>query len=358
MADAAPADPAVPVKRRSNRVWPVLAVVVLLLAAAAAGYWFVTKDQATTDDAYTDGRAIAIAPQVSGYVVEMAMPDNKFVHAGDVLLRIDNRLYTAARDQARGQLVAAQGQLAAAQAALAVARVTFPAKLQAAQAMREAAQAQLVRADADLRRQQAVPRGATTQQEIDQALAAQRQAAAQLIEAEANVKLAQPVEPSIAQIAAIAAQWDGQVAQAQAQLAQAEINLGFTTITAPQNGWITKRNVERGNFVAAGTEIASLVGPEVWVTANFKENQLDRIRPGQQVRIAVDAYPGLSLSGHVDSVQLGSGSKFTAFPPENATGNFVKIVQRVPVKIAIDSGLDPSLPLPLGVSVTPTVLLQ
>ena len=102
-----------------------------------------------------------------------------------------------------------------------------------------------------------------------------------------------------------------------------------------------------------GQPIFSLVTPEVWVTANFKETQLDRMRPGQQVDIDVDAYPGLKLDGHVDSVQLGSGSQFTAFPPENATGNFVKIVQRVPVKIVIDSGLDPNLPLPLGISVEP-----
>jgi membrane fusion protein (multidrug efflux system) len=153
-------------------------------------------------------------------------------------------------------------------------------------------------------------------------------------------------------------QLEGQVAQARAQLEQAQINLGYTTVTAPQDGWVTKRNVDRGNYVAAGAEIMSLVSPQVWVTANFKETQLDRMRPGQAVDIAVDAYPGLKLRGHVDSIQLGSGSKFTAFPPENATGNFVKIVQRVPVKIDIDSGLDPKVTLPLGISVEPSVELK
>ena len=107
-------------------------------------------------------------------------------------------------------------------------------------------------------------------------------------------------------------------------------------VTAPQDGWITKRNVEAGNYVTPGQQIFSIVTPDVWITANFKENQLDRMRPGQKVKIEVDAYPQLDLRGHVDSIQLGSGSKFTAFPPENATGNFVKIVQRVPVKIVID----------------------
>ena len=129
-------------------------------------------------------------------------------------------------------------------------------------------------------------------------------------------------------------------------------------MTAPSDGWVTKRAVERGSYVQQGQQIMSLVEPDVWVTANFKETQLNRMRPGQPVSIAVDAYPGLKLRGHVDSLQLGSGAKFTAFPPENATGNFVKIVQRVPVKIVIDSGLDPAIPLPLGISVEPTVSVK
>ena len=344
--------------RRGGRVWLILAIVVLGLAIGAGWYWYATRNEATTDDAYIDGRAITIAPQISGYVTELAVNDNQFRHAGDTIIRIDPRLYAAARDQARGQLEAARGQLAAARAALELARVTFPAKLRAAEALRDAAQAMLARAQADLQRQQRVARAATTQQDIDQATASERQAAAQLAEAEANVAQAQPVPQNIAQAAAQVAQWEGQVAQAQAQLDQADLNLGFTNVTAPQDGWITKRNVERGNYATAGAAITSLVGTQVWVTANFKENQLDRMRPGQKVRLVVDAYPGLKLAGHVDSVQLGSGSRFTAFPPENATGNFVKIVQRVPVKIAIDSGLDPKLPLPLGLSVVPTVELK
>ncbi len=135
------------------------------------------------------------------------------------------------------------------------------------------------------------------------------------------------------------------------------LNLSWTRVTAPQDGWITKRNVEQGNYLQAGQTILSIVTPEIWITANFKESQLDRMRPGRKVDIAIDAYPGLKLIGHVDSIQLGSGSRFTAFPPENATGNYVKIVQRVPVKIVIDAGMDPALPLPLGLSAVPTVHL-
>ena len=129
-------------------------------------------------------------------------------------------------------------------------------------------------------------------------------------------------------------------------------------VRAAQDGWVTRRNVDTGNYVTSGTQIMSLVTPDVWVTANYKETELDGMAPGQPATISVDAYPDLKLTGHVDSIQHGSGSKFSAFPAENATGNFVKIVQRVPVKIVIDSGLKRDEPLPLGVSVEPTVTLK
>ncbi len=171
------------------------------------------------------------------------------------------------------------------------------------------------------------------------------------------MRQAELVPQYIGQAEAQVKQLEAQVALARAQLEQAELNLSWTKVTAPQDGWITKRNVEQGNYVQAGQSIFSIVTPDIWITANFKESQLDRMRPGEKVDISVDAYPDLKLTGHVDSVQLGSGSRFTAFPPENATGNFVKIVQRIPVKIVIDSGMDPNLPLPLGLSVVPTVRL-
>ena len=153
-------------------------------------------------------------------------------------------------------------------------------------------------------------------------------------------------------------QLEGQAEQAKGQLDQADLNIEWTTVRAPQDGWVTQRNVNAGNYVQAGTQFMSLVTTDVWVTANYKETELDGMRPGQAVSIKVDAYPDLDLRGHVDSIQRGSGSKFSAFPAQNATGNFVKIVQRVPVKILIDSGLKAEEPLPLGVSVDPTVILQ
>jgi len=333
-------------------------LVVALLLGSGAYYWLTTRNIESTDDAYTDGRAVSIAPQVSGQVVSLDVTDNQFVHKGQPLIHIDPRQYVNDKNIAQGVLDTAKGQLAGLTFGAEIARKNFPARLKQAQAQLASAQAAEVKAQADYQRQRSLPKQATTQQEVDAATAAWLQAQAQVKLAEAQVMEAEPVPQQIGEADAQVSQQKGQTEQAQARLDQANLNLSWTVVTAPQDGWITKRNVEMGNYVTAGQQIFSIVSPEVWVTANFKESQLARIRPGQPVKIAVDAYPQLDLKGHVDSVQLGSGSKFTAFPPENATGNFIKIVQRVPVKILIDSGLDPALPLPLGISVVPTVKVQ
>jgi membrane fusion protein (multidrug efflux system) len=339
----------------------VLLLAILLfvgLAVAAYFYWLGNRGYESTDDANIDGRAISIAPQVSGNVVSLDVNDNQFVHKGDPLIHIDNRQYVIDRESAQAQLATAKGQLAGFQYAAEVARKNFPAQLLLAQAQLAAAQAVEAKAEADDQRQKALPRQATSQQDIDAATAALRQAQAQVAQAEAQVQQAEPVPQRIGQAEAEVQQNNGQVAQAQARLDQALLNLSYTIVTAPQDGWITKRNVEVGNYVTPGQQIFSIVSPAIWVTANFKESQLRWMRRGQSVTISVDAYPELNLTGHVDSIQLGTGSKFTAFPPENATGNFVKIVQRVPVKIDVDSGLDPRRPMPLGLSVEPRVKVQ
>ncbi len=344
-------------RRRSILTRSIFVLVIVIAAIAGTYYWFSTRNLASTDDAYTDGRAIAIAPQVSGEVVELDVNDNQFVHKGDVLIRIDPRDYTTARDEAAGQLAVAQGQLAGAAAALSKAQVTFPAALVAAQGQLEIAQGNLYNAQKDYQRQHAIARGATTQQAVDASTAALQQAQGQVKQAEAQVQEATPVPQNIDQAKAERDQLAGTVKQAAAALARAELNVGYTVVRAPQDGWVTRRNVEVGDYAQPGSTIMDIVSPNVWVTANFKETQLARMRPGQKVDIGVDAYPNLKLEGHVDSVQSGSGSRFSAFPAENATGNYVKIVQRVPVKIDIDSGLDPNMPLPLGLSVEPTVHL-
>lgn len=344
-------------RRAAHAKW-VLLLVILAAAAVAVGQWYLTKDVASTDDAYTDGDAIAVAPQVAGTVVALHVTDNQRVKAGDLLFEIDPRAYVAARDQAQGTVQIAEAQLADARINLESARVEYPAKLAAAQAELASARAAQFKADADARRQRSLPRQATTQQDIDNAEAAQRSAAAQVDHAQAQVAQAELVAQFIGEAAARVKQLEAQVALAHAQLDQANLNLSWTRVAAPKDGWITKRDLEVGNYLQAGQSVLSIVTPDVWIIANFKESQLEQMHRGQKVDISIDAYPRLPLKGHIDSIQLGSGTRFTAFPPENATGNFVKIVQRVPVKIIIDSGLDPNLPLPLGLSAVPTVHLD
>jgi membrane fusion protein (multidrug efflux system) len=347
-------------KEQPRTRWPLilLAVVVVLGAIAGGLYWYSTRNLVSTDDAFTDGRAVTISPQVSGTVVTLAVNDNQFVHAGDLLVQIDERPYVAARDEAEGQLKIAEAQLENARLALEKARISYPAALLSAQGQLAQAEGQMFKAQSDYKRQHGIDPKATSQESIDQATASLRQVTGQVQQAEGQVRQQSLVSQNIAQAAAQVDQLGGQVEQARANLARAELNLGYARVTAPQDGWVTKRNVELGDYLQPGGQSMALVTPEVWVTANFKETQLSRMRRGQRVDISVDAYPGLKLTGHVDSIQLGTGAKFTAFPAENATGNFVKIVQRVPVKIVIDHGLDPSLPLALSLSVEPTVTVQ
>jgi membrane fusion protein (multidrug efflux system) len=347
-----------PAKRRSRLPLIILAIAVIIAAIFGGSYWWSTRNEESTDDAFTDGNAVTVAPQISGNVVRLAVNDNQFVHAGDLLIQIDPRDYQAARDQAAGTLEVAQAQLENAEQAYSKAQVQYPAQLQSAQAQLESARASLVNAQSDYRRQHDIAAAATTQQNVDRATAALRQAEAQVQQQQAQLLQAQLVSQNLAQAAAQVKQLQGQVLQAQAALAHAELNLSYTRVLAPQDGWVTERNVDQGNYVQPGVAIMSIVPVQVWVTANFKETQLARMHPGQHAVISVDAYPALKLTGHLDSVQMGSGSKFTAFPAENATGNYVKIVQRVPVKIVIDSGLPAGQGLPLGISVEPTVTVQ
>ena len=345
-------------QKRRPLVISIGAVIVLLLIAGGVYYWLTSRNLESTDDAYTDGRAITIAPQVSGVVLSLAVNDNQFVKKDQLLIHIDPRQYVNDRDQAEGVLATAKAQYEGQQLGAEIARRNFPALLDQAKAQLASAEANLVKAQADYERQRSLPKPATSQQDVDAATAALKQAQAQLELAKAQVLQNSPVPQRIGETDSQVGQLKGQVEQAQARLDQANLNLSWTLVKAPQDGWITKRNVEAGNYITAGQQIFSIVTPEVWITANFKESQLARMRRGQPVKIRIDAYPSLDLRGHVDSIQLGSGSKFTAFPPENATGNFVKVVQRVPVKIVIDSGLDPDIPLPLGISAEPTVTVR
>jgi membrane fusion protein (multidrug efflux system) len=347
-------------KRRKPGKKPliILAIVVILLAIVAFVWWFATRNQITTDDAYTDGNAITMAPKVSGYVVNLAVNDNVYVHRGDLLVVIDKRDYQAKVDEAQAQVALAKAQLHAAEVQLDIARVQYPAQFRQAKAQTSAAEANLRQAQAQYVRQHAVDQRATSQQNVDTADAQRQSASASVEQARAQQQTASLVPQQIRQTEATVEERRQQVQQAEAQLEQAQLNLSYCEVRSPSDGWITRRNVQLGTFLQAGVSLFSIVTPQVWVTANFKESQLERMRAGDKVTVDVDAFPQLELHGHVDSVQLGTGSRFSAFPAENATGNFVKIVQRVPVKIVIDDGLPRDHPLALGLSVVPKVFLK
>jgi len=345
-------------KPRNQKPLIILGIVILVGLVAGFFWWFATRNQVSTDDAYTDGNAVTVAPNVSGYVTALMVNDNAYVHKGDLLVQIDVRAYQAAHDEAAAQLAFAQAQLESAQIALRLAGVQYPAQLAQAQAQQKSAEASFAQAQANYDRQHAVDKRATTQENIDAANSQQLSARATVESAHAQLKIAAQVPEQLQQAQNKIAQAESQLQQAKAKLAAAALNVEYCRIVAPSDGWVTKRNVQQGSFLAAGTPMFVLVTPELWVTANFKESQLERMRLGDEVDIDIDAYPNRKLHGHVDSIQLGSGSRFAAFPTENATGNFVKIVQRIPVKIVVDRGLDPKQPLPLGLSVSPVVMLK
>ena len=348
-------------KEQKKSRWPLVILAVVTVAAIIGGviYWLSTRNLESTDDAYTEGNAVSIAPKVSGYVVDRRVDDNTFVKAGDLMVQIDPRDYITARDQARGSLHLAEAQLESARINLEIVRVSAPANLVQAQAQLQQARANQANAARTYERQHTVDPRATTQTNTDQANAQLRSSNASVNSSQAQLQTAGLVTQNIQAAEAAVKQQEGQVEQMKAALAQAEINLSYTELRAPQDGYVTQRNVNVGTYAQAGQQIFYLVTTDWWVVANFKETQLADMRPDQPVKIGVDAYPQVKLRGHVQSIQEGSGSRFTAFPAENATGNYVKIVQRVPVKITIDrDGPAPPPQLPLGISVTPVVTVR
>lgn len=345
-------------KRPGKKPLIILGIAVVIALIVALWFWLSTRNIETTDDAFTEADAVTIAPKASGYVTKLLVRDNQRVKKGDLLVLIDPRDNTAQRDQAQAQLGLATATLHQAQASLALSKVQYPAQKDQALAQQAKAEANLLNAQEDYKRQRGVDPRATSQRNIDAASAQLRSAKAELESAKAQVEVASQIQLQIRQQETNVEARQSQVEQAQAQLNTANLNLSYTEVRAPYDGFVTKRNVQVGTLVQAGSSLFSLVSPDVWITANFKESQLARMKPGDKVDITVDAWPDLKLQGHVDSVQMGSGSRFSTFPSENATGNYVKIVQRVPVKIVIDNGLDPNKPLPLGLSVEPKVTVE
>jgi membrane fusion protein, multidrug efflux system len=331
---------------------PVLAPVglVALLLAMVAGYlyWDQTSHFESTDDAFIAARQFAIAPQVAGYVTAVPVTDNEHVNKGGVVAQIDQRDYLAALAQAQAQVAGAEAGIRNIDAQIA----TQGAQITANQAQVGQAQANLELARVTWGRDKPlVNQGwATAQQGTTDVQTLKAQQAA-VDSAQASLKVAQR---QIDTLRAQRASAEASLAQAEAQLDQAKLNLGYTTVVADQPGRVVNLTGAVGQYAQAGTNLSMFVPDEIWVVANYKETQLDRMRPGQPVDMEIDAYPERDFKGHVASVQPGSGPAFSLLPPENATGNYVKIVQRVPVKIILENP-PADVSLGPGMSVVPTV---
>ncbi|WP_346352929.1 HlyD family secretion protein [Azotosporobacter soli] len=331
-------------------------IVLLITAAAGGGYSYLHRGEISTDDAAIEGRNIVIMPKVQGYVKTLNINDNQMVKAGDVLLEIDPTDYLIKRDRALAALTAARAAADVTQNNLKTTVVAAPSNVDSAEAQVAAAEAVWKKSAADRQRmEQLFSTGACSRQQLDQAVASEQSDRASLDKVAANYRSANTAGSVVGAAQGSSAQAMAQVKQAEADLAQAESDLANTKIVAPIDGRITKRSVEAGNYVQIGQQLGSLVGTELWVTANFKETQLEQMRPGQTVDIVIDAYPDVKLQGKIDSFQAGTGARFSLFPAENATGNFVKTVQRVPIKITLDTLPDDGIHLGPGMSVIPTV---
>jgi membrane fusion protein (multidrug efflux system) len=334
---------------RLRQHWMLAATAACIAAVgliAGLLYWLDARHYESTDDAFVATRSFSIAPKVSGYVTEVAVTDNQHVGAGELLARIDERDYTIAVNQAQAQVATGRANIANIEAQIA----SQQAQIDQAKAQVEQAEAQLQFSQQEAARaQDLASKGAGTvqrQQQTKSDLEAQQanmaRAKAALIAAELQIKVLGTQRDSA----------HASLDQAQAQLDQAKLNLAYTNIVAAQPGRVAKLSAAKGAFVTPGQSLTMFVPDEVWVTANYKETQLTDMRPGQKVEIRIDAYPGRKLNGHVASVQPGSGTAFSLLPAENATGNFVKVVQRVPVKIVVDDW-PADLPVGPGMSVVP-----
>ena len=295
------------------------AALTTATAWSACRWWDYAHTWVKTDNAYVAAHIHQVSPRVAGTVSEVLVQENQVVAAGQVVARLDARDFEVRRQQALAQSAQAHAQVQQAQAQIALAR---------AEIARE--QAHTTKAQQDLARAKTLSQGANeaiSRQEFDAAQAGADAAQATL----------QAVKSALASAEAATGAAQAQEKVAEANLKDAELQLSYTEILAPAAGRIGKKNLEAGNRVQPGQALLALVQPDVWVVANFKETQLARLKPGQPVRLRVDAFPGRVFAGRVESLAPASGAQFALLPPDNATGNFTKIVQRVPVKIAFDS---------------------
>jgi membrane fusion protein, multidrug efflux system len=398
--------------QRKSR-WVLLIIPIVLLAAGYFIYQHYFAFRESTDDAQIDGHINPVAAKVSGHVVSIQVEDNQFVKAGTVIVQIDPRDYQVALERAKADLAAAQSGSEAAHTQVPITSTTTASQLSLADAMVEqvegikaaalkdvdAQRAKLESKRARVRETQALYTKTTqdlermklliakdeiskqqydatvaaadaaraaadsakaeveeTSRAIEAAQARVAQAEARIKEARASRQATQTVREQMSISRSNAQTSSARVMLAQAAIAQAELNLEYTQVKAPIDGIVSQKKIELGQYIQPGQPLMAVVPlHNVWVTANFKENQLKNMHPGQQAVVTVDAYGGHRFEGHIASIAAATGAKFSLLPPENATGNYVKVVQRIPIKIVIDKGQDDSHPLRPGLSVIVTV---
>ncbi|HVQ12517.1 MAG TPA: HlyD family secretion protein [Vicinamibacterales bacterium] len=399
----------------SKRV-PLLIGVAVLIVIGAGVWWWISAGRESTDDAQVDAHITPIAARIGGTVLRVPVEANQEVEAGAVLVEIDKRDYEVALERARAELADAEAGAAAARAGVPITSTTASSnevtakggveqsesayleaqqgvevartRLVTAQAREREAAANALKATKDVERlKPLIAKDEISQQQYDAAVAAAASntattdsAQAQVKEAElgirvaesklaqasvgrqqasAQLKEAQTAPEQVAASRARLAAAEAKVRQNEAMVKQAELNLEYATVKAPIKGIVSRKGVEVGQVIQQGQPLMTVIPLDrVWITANFKETQLDKMRPGQRVKIDVDAYGGREFNGKVESLAAATGSRFSLLPPDNATGNYVKVVQRVPVRILLDEGQDPEHLLRPGMSVVPTVYIR
>jgi membrane fusion protein (multidrug efflux system) len=351
-----PAPVRTPQARARRRRWLIALTALVVIGAIVGGvrWWIEASKWVGTDDAFIDTHTVQVSAKVGGRVKAVLVDDNQEVHADQPLIELDSADFQTALSQALANQESAQGQLAQTKAQVPVAQ----ANLDQARAQVAVAQAAATNADINLKRDQTLERMgglAVSRQQVDNDTATARSDAANLAAAQ------QKVTSSEAQLTLNKTQIEtaeAGVRAAAAQVEQARLNLSYTVIHAPEAGRITNKSVALGNYVQVGQALTALVPDRVWVTANYKETEIGEMRPGEPVDIYVDAYPGHVFHGKVQSLMAGSGAAFSLLPPENATGNYIKVVQRVPVKITFDDHPSAHWLLGPGMSVEPYVRIR
>jgi membrane fusion protein (multidrug efflux system) len=385
---------------------PIVFLVAIVALLLVGWFWWESRHWESTDDAQIDGHIYPISARVSGHVIKVNYDDGQLVHKGDVLVQLDPTDYQVLLERAQADYADAQASSQAAEYGVPISQIgslsqirsaaadleNAQAGLSASQKQVEAAQAQVVEAQANAtklnadveRYQQLLGKHEISQQQFDQAIASAaganatvaarqaglraaqaqvQQAQSRITQANAELRNAQVTPKQVAATQAKAKSAGAQVLRNKAALDQAQLNLQYTTIVAPVDGIVGRRSVQVGQNVQTGQDLMSIVPlREIWVTANFKETQLQHMQPGQQVKVKVDTYGGRTWKAHVSSIGGATGAKYSLLPPENATGNYVKVVQRIPVRIDFDNANSPDFnkdgALRQGMSVTPDVKVE